>query len=74
MRRRQFDVLTPMIAWVEQGKAPDRVLASARREQCRAEHGRPRQLERGTHAAALRVSESRPLSRWRRERGRQLRV
>jgi feruloyl esterase len=31
MRRRQFDMLTSMIAWVEQGKAPDRVLASARR-------------------------------------------
>jgi feruloyl esterase len=26
----QFDLLTPMIAWVEQGKAPDGVLASAR--------------------------------------------
>ena len=26
----QFDMLTPMIAWVEQGKAPDSVVASAR--------------------------------------------
>jgi feruloyl esterase len=26
----QFDMLTPMIAWVEQGKAPDSVIATAR--------------------------------------------
>ena len=26
----QFDMLTPMIAWVEQGKAPDSVTATAR--------------------------------------------
>jgi poly(3-hydroxybutyrate) depolymerase len=26
----QFDLLTPMIAWVEQGKAPDSVIATAR--------------------------------------------
>ena len=26
----QFDMLTPMIAWVEQGKAPDSVVATAR--------------------------------------------
>jgi feruloyl esterase len=26
----QFDMLTPMVAWVEQGKAPDSVLATAR--------------------------------------------
>ncbi|WP_233809808.1 tannase/feruloyl esterase family alpha/beta hydrolase [Paraburkholderia sp. HP33-1] len=26
----QFDMLTPMVAWVEQGQAPDRVIATAR--------------------------------------------
>jgi feruloyl esterase len=26
----QFDMLTPMIAWVEQGKVPDSVIATAR--------------------------------------------
>ncbi|MEO7010311.1 MAG: tannase/feruloyl esterase family alpha/beta hydrolase [Caldimonas sp.] len=26
----QFDMLTPLVAWVEQGQAPDRVIASAR--------------------------------------------
>ncbi|APA87713.1 tannase/feruloyl esterase family alpha/beta hydrolase [Paraburkholderia sprentiae WSM5005] len=26
----QFDMLTPMVAWVEQGQAPDRVVATAR--------------------------------------------
>jgi hypothetical protein len=26
----QFDMLSPLVAWVEQGSAPDRVLASAR--------------------------------------------
>jgi feruloyl esterase len=26
----QFDMLTPMVAWVEQGKAPDSVIATAR--------------------------------------------
>lgn len=26
----QFDMLTPLVAWVEKGEAPDRVIASAR--------------------------------------------
>ena len=71
----QFDMLTPMIAWVEQGKAPDSVVATARdASNVGAERGRARRLGRGTHAAAVPVSESRALSGRRRERGEQFRV
>ena len=62
-------MLTPMIAWVEQGKAPDSVVATARdSEQCRAERRSARGLGRGTYTAVMRVPESGALQERRRER------
>ena len=43
----QFDLLTPLVAWVEQGQAPGAVVAAARCDERGAECGRARVMGRG---------------------------
>ena len=66
----QFDMLTPLVNWVEKGRRPTAWSANARgtgnvgRRECR----RPGNLGADAHAAALRVSEGRALQGQRQRR------
>ena len=60
----RFDLFTPLVDWVEHGKAPAAVTASARARQPRA----AARLEPDALAPALRLAEGRALSRNRRSR------